>query len=80
VQTFTTHAILPIVDAAEKASRFRTVSPLNPAGEISRDDVAEMCIDALCNPDAWNKTVEVVSDSDRDPDAWRYEFAAIAAG
>ena len=49
------------------------------AGKISRDDVAEMCIEALRNPDAWNKTVEVVSDSDRDPDAWRSEFAAIPA-
>jgi uncharacterized protein YbjT (DUF2867 family) len=49
------------------------------AGKISRDDVAEMCIEALRNPDAWNKTVEVVSDSERDLDAWRSEFAAIPA-
>lgn len=48
-------------------------------GQIPRADVALVLVDALGNPDAMGKTVEIFGDADSDPDGWKDDFPNMPA-
>ncbi len=52
---------------------------LESLGMIHRADLAAVVVAALKDPASNNKTFEVISDADAEPDAWRDDFAALSA-
>ena len=50
--------------------------PIN-GGLTSRGNLAAICIEALTNKNAKNKTFEVFDDETIKPDAWRKTFAKL---
>jgi hypothetical protein len=44
---------------------------------IAREDVAAVNVAAIQDPDARNKTIEIVNAEDSRPDAWRSVFADL---
>lgn len=57
----------------------KIVQGLEDLAMIHRADVAAVVVAAIEDPAANNKTFEVVSDADAETDAWRDDFAALAA-
>ena len=49
-----------------------------PNGIIARGDVAKVCIEALTNPDANKKTMEITGFYAFEPNKWPAQFARMA--